>query len=186
MLQFSENQVRYYGQLYNDYNSPIVVLIAKPIRDSSTNRHSGWVDTLDTALTQRCHEEGTLDKRFECEYTYDMGRYEESQVVLFKGRRLDQMSLPTRRSYEQRWVFCDFEPPNKVWGISNLTKYNGIFNITATYSLHSDIPINNKARKCVRDQSTRAKLNHYDYAKKKGNDVLVTWFVSVCNTQSRR
>ncbi|RMZ95415.1 Glyco 3-alpha-L-fucosyltransferase A, partial [Brachionus plicatilis] len=46
-------------------------------------------------------------------------------------------SIPLDRNQNQRWVFTLFESPVHS---PNLKKFNGIFNLTATYRVDSDFP----------------------------------------------
>ncbi|ELT88768.1 hypothetical protein CAPTEDRAFT_146455 [Capitella teleta] len=119
-----------------------------------------------------------------CRYTGDHSRLQESNALLFRARQLNFLTLP-KRIPDQKWIFYEFEPPYKTWKRANLTQYNGLFNLTATYSFDSDIPIHESVN-CVRDTSKLQSLRDVDYTVKKRGDVLVTWFVSICSTQSKR
>ncbi|ELT93696.1 hypothetical protein CAPTEDRAFT_75687, partial [Capitella teleta] len=85
----------------------------------------------------------------------------------------------------QKWIFFEMEPPHKTWLYVNLTQYNGMFNLTSTYAWDSNIPIWPR-RNCVRDERKFQELENVDFASKKRSDVAVTWFASICSTQSDR
>ena len=69
-----------------------------------------------------------------CEITNDRSRLNESSLILFHMRdSIDQ--LPTYRTTSQRWVFYLHESPVHS---PIFTKYNNLFNLSATYRLDSN------------------------------------------------
>ena len=91
--------------------------------------------------------------------------------------------MPKSRHPKQKWIFFEFEPPYKVWMMTNLSHFKDAFNLTSTYSFDSDIPINQR-RRCYKDEAKLRRLSSVDYASNKTG--LVAWFVSMCKTQSKR
>ena len=135
---------------------------------------------------QHCYDQHFIDTRFQCTYTDDQNRYKTSEAVLFSGTGLQHTSMPKFRPPNQRWIFWEHEPPPKVRKQTDLTLFNGMFNITATYSLDSDIPRPLFLKHCTRNVPKWNKLRHVDFVKKKKKNVLVAWLVSTCKTQSQR
>jgi hypothetical protein len=111
----------------------------------------------------------------------------EADAVMFRARALDRRDLPSpkKRGSDQLYVVYEIEPPHKTWRFINLTKYNGFFNLTATYAWDSDIPMG-QHRSFVLNQKKYDELRGVDFASKKRTGVPVAWFVSRCPTQSRR
>ena len=133
-----------------------------------------------------CYERHHLPSKMQCEYTDDLSRYNESDAVLFRGWRLDKSLIPSHRFPDQRWIFVEHESPYRVARKINLNKYDGFFNLTATYSIDSDIPNLEYVQHCVRDPTKLKSLHAKEYTEKKRSDVLVAWLVSDCGTQSER
>jgi hypothetical protein len=134
-----------------------------------------------------CYSQFALDPKYICTYSNNKTELKAADVVLFRGRRLEQIPLPSYRRANQTWVFWEFEPPYKVWMHTNLTKYNGVFNLTMTHMLRSDLPYSfYLKRQCVRNEQRYQQLAGVDFAVNKTRAVHVAWMVSVCKTQSRR
>jgi alpha-1,3-fucosyltransferase len=69
-----------------------------------------------------------------CEITTDKKRLQESSIVIFHMRDAIYR-LPKYRHPNQRWIFLLYESPKHS---DNYDKYNGLFNLTATYRSDSD------------------------------------------------
>lgn len=143
-----------------------------------------WFDTENLQSMEKCHEGGYLDPRVTCEFFTEKDRLKEADALLFRGRKIPSEPLPPRIP-SQKWIFHEIEPPHKTWLFVNLTHYNGMFNLTSTYSWDSDIPAWSR-RTCVRDDHRFKAVEKVNYAAKKRKDVPVAWFVSRCFTQSKR
>ena len=75
----------------------------------------------------------------DCSITDDKGMADSAHAIIVHMRDItDPSQLPTRRSPDQRWIFYNLESPHHTE--TNLTKFNGLFNWTSTYSSESDIP----------------------------------------------
>ena len=157
---------------------------------TTTGEQQQWFLEFGKSPMDICYSEEFkyLDRnRYNCTYTNDKSQYHTSDVILFRGRRLDQIAPPTERSPNQSWLFYEFEPPYKVWDKTNLSNYNSVFNLTSTYSEDSDIPYTYyKSKMCVRNATRYNELAGVDYTGKKTRVSPVGWMVSVCTTQSRR
>ncbi len=74
-----------------------------------------------------------------CSITDDKAAANAAHAILVHIRDIsDPSQLPRRRSRQQRWIFYNLESPHHTE--TNLTKFNGVFNWTSTYSSESDIP----------------------------------------------
>ena len=157
---------------------------------ASVNKlYDNWFH-LKLQLTQSfdvCYESGALNPdRYPCAYTDQKERQNEAHALIFRGRLLKETRMPEDRLPHQKWIFFEHEPPNKVWFVSNLTKYNNLFNVTATFSLDSDVPKVTYLRNCIRNEETHKELSQINFAAKKTRNTSVAWMVSVCKTQSKR
>ena len=75
----------------------------------------------------------------ECSITDDKSLVDSAHAMIVHMRDIsDPSQLPTRRTQQQRWIFYNLESPHHTE--TNLTKFNGLFNWTSTYSSESDIP----------------------------------------------
>ena len=69
-----------------------------------------------------------------CELTNDRARLNESDLIVFHMR--DSIKeLPSYREENQRWIFYLYESPKHS---GNFRKYNGLFNLSATYKQSSN------------------------------------------------
>ncbi|ELT97101.1 hypothetical protein CAPTEDRAFT_74498, partial [Capitella teleta] len=122
-----------------------------------------------------------------CEIVKDRNLYNVSEVIVFKGAQLDPDDLPSHRFQGHRWLFFEFEAPPQTWiQRKPLHLIRSIFNLTSTITLDSHIPIIEGHRSCFLDDERyeKQKKDGVDYAVGKGSKVA--WFVSNCQTQSRR
>lgn len=172
------------------------VMLEAPVRVKAIGLQSDkWYYGALKGRFDMCYSEGFLDPSLQCEYIDEDEHFSTAEVVILRGSQLDQSPLAKavltdpKRPRSQWWVFFDNEPPYKVWKYSNLSKYNGVFNLTATYSMDSDIPRTDqrRIRNCVRGHAKYRSLAGVDYAKKKKKKgAVVAWFASECATQSKR
>ena len=123
----------------------------------------------------------------QCEYTMDKALYNVSDVVLFRARRIRNISeIPQYRLPHQKWLFLENEPPPKVWSRLPESATEGmrhLFNLTSTYTADSDIPLRSPMQ-CKLDDGLSEWYKDVDFAK--GKTGLVAWFVSHCPTSSGR
>ena len=119
----------------------------------------------------------------QCNYTNEITK---SHAVVFRARKIGNYIWKIPRIPEQLWIFWETEVPPMV-GIK-VDKYNYVFNLTATFTQDSDIPIDTVygLKNCVRNKQKWKSLQNHNFAVKKRSDVIITWFVSHCGTQSKR
>ena len=119
-----------------------------------------------------------------CMSTNDRKELTSSDAVLFHMVFMEK--LPDVRLPNQKWIMHVRESPIYQY---NYRKYNGIFNTTWTYDRSSDIWTNYSHRSPLRGLfmkkgiKERAAVNR-NFAE--GRNRTVAWFVSHCNTQSKR
>ena len=122
-----------------------------------------------------CPEFGGL-----CEFTSNRSRINESDILLFNMR--DSTKLPTHHPSHQKWVISTLESPAHTY--MKLSRYQGIFNMTMTYARSAGVlwryglcePLSPKAHPIY--------SRNFNYAD--GKKHLVAWFVSHCQTASKR
>lgn len=141
-----------------------------------------WFEEKDPM--EKCYHLGYVPRDTPCEFTTDRKELQAATALLFRGRVIPHERLPPR-NVTQKWIFYESEPPHKTWLYANLTDYNGLFNLTATFTFDSDIPIWPHTN-CIRNQEKLKKLQLIDFAAKKRRDAPVVWLVSRCFTQSKR
>jgi hypothetical protein len=77
-----------------------------------------------------------------CEITTDKSRINESDFVIVGDGMPDGLHIqnpPLFRPSNQRWIFLLYEAPYIAFnGRTDFSKYNGVFNLTATYLSDSD------------------------------------------------
>ena len=117
----------------------------------------------------------------QCEFTNDNSRADESDLLLFHMRDGFQ-PLPVHRSPNQKWVFAVRESPMHT--PANLPGVQGLFNLTMTYSKTTQVEWVYGLCKPLSPTDHSSYDNTINYAARKTN--LVAWFVSHCQTQSRR
>lgn len=119
-------------------------------------------------------------------------------IILFNSRTLDyNITFPSARSEEQKYVFMSEESP----AVYPLPKgYNGFFNLTWTYKLDSDatwrfLIIRNKKGEIIGPSRKNIKWIDFKDMKPTNEEIkrkllkknkAVAWFVSHCDTPSRR
>ena len=122
-----------------------------------------------------------------CENVVDRSQYNTTEVVLLHGQVIDPQDMPKHRFAYQKWLFFEIETPPQTWiQQAPLDSIRSVFNLTSTITMDSHIPILERHRSCTInkyqwDKNIKAKVNH---AAGKGH--RVAWFVSHCDTQSRR
>ncbi|KAK2193193.1 hypothetical protein NP493_14g07032 [Ridgeia piscesae] len=114
-----------------------------------------------------------------CKFTTDHRQYNDSDVVLFHIG--SSYEIPKYRPSFQKWVFVIIESPFNTHRY--LSQERWLYNITMTYTRVSDVSfVYGECRR--RDPNATKKPVKYNYAQ--GKKHLVAWFVSNCNTQSKR
>ena len=116
----------------------------------------------------------------QCELTSNHSRLKDSDVLLFHMN--DKLNLPRPRLRHQKWVFSSMEPPTIIK--AKLHAVQGVFNLTMTYARSADVPWTYGRCELL---SPATKPNYdktFNFAASKKH--IVAWFVSRCNTSSRR
>ena len=114
-----------------------------------------------------------------CEFSTDRTQYNDSDVVLFHIR--SSYSIPKYRLRFQKWVFAIMESPIHTY--RSMSQDRWLYNITMTYKRASDVTwfYGECRRKNTKPATSHVKYNYAD-----GKKHLIAWFVSNCNTPSRR
>ena len=139
-----------------------------------------------TGSFAHCYDNDIIDPHMQCEYTKSKTEISKSNAVIIRGRELGNHWRRIPRGSEQLWVFWESEAPPNFYG--DVGRYNDVFNLTATFTQDSDIPIDTilSSLKCERDKKKWKSLEMRNFTAKKRSDVIVAWFVSNCNAQSER
>ncbi|ELU08729.1 hypothetical protein CAPTEDRAFT_206632, partial [Capitella teleta] len=161
---------------YPDPDTPIRILSWTQLWGSS---EGPWYEE-GTEIFEKCNFKVPL----QCEYTHDRKEYDDVDAILFHSFYIKD--LPEYRYPDQKWVFWEYECPRIVEIKQNLTDYRHMFNVTSTYSMDSDVPLP-FLRKCIpaipgeRNVGPDSNKN-FARGKTKG----IAWFVSHCQTPSKR
>ena len=124
-----------------------------------------------------------------CQTTADPAQAEAADALIFHMRNVNKGTpLPAKRNRTQRYVFFLMEHPFNQW--NNLQEWQGFFNLTMTYRLDSDVtvrygrtePFANRGNDINGEMHIHNKHDRYRNDSRK----LVAWFVSNCNTHSKR
>ena len=117
-----------------------------------------------------------------CEFTTNHSLYDTSDALLFHIR--DRLPLPVRRRrpQNQKWIFGTREPPYKTY--PKPYKFNGLFNLTLTYSQTSAISWEYGSYSLNPTGAHSTHDIHQNYAE--GKIKMVAWFVSDCKPPSLR
>ena len=122
-----------------------------------------------------------------CEFTSDMSLVNESDALMFYMR--NRVDTHLFRQPHQKWIFAIFESPIHTHRILN--NFENMFNLTMTYVHSPENDIDWSYGRCSRitDDDRRleagdASSRHGNYAR--GKKHLAAWFVSHCETGSRR
>lgn len=123
--------------------------------------------------------------------------YTKFDAIAFNGRNMKSYRLPRRRSIKQKYIFFNLESADNYPGCN--AKYDGYFNLTATYRLDSDILltyiiIRNRKGEIVGPKPNMPWIKNmrkidkqYRYGDKiRNKSKIAAWFVSNCNTRSNR
>jgi len=112
-----------------------------------------------------------------CIATDDPSQSEEADALMFHMRNVAQQTpYPKKRSPHQRYVFFLLEHPYHQW--NDLRPFNGFFNLTMTYRRDSDI--------FLPYGMTEKGKSKADVTPVKKQRKLVAWFVSNCQSHSKR
>ena len=116
-----------------------------------------------------------------CEVFHDHQRLDEADAVLVHMRSIDGISdLPPYHIPSQKWIMAMHESP--MFKEIDYTQFNDMFNATWTYSARSDIY--DPHGFTVRLENPAKELDVPAHARHKNK--LVAWFVSNCDTPSKR
>lgn len=160
---------------YSDSNSVIRILSWTQLWGSSTGP---WYPE-GTEIFDKCGFQVPL----KCEYTHDRSQYDDVDAILFHSFFIKD--LPEYRYPDQKWIFWEYESPRIVKIRRNLTDYSHLFNITSTYSQESDVPLP-FLRKCVPIPGEHNVPGGPNKNYAAGKSRKVAWFVSHCQTPSKR
>lgn len=131
-----------------------------------------------------------------CTISDDKASIRSAHAIIMHMRDItDPSQLPKYRTRGQRWIFYNLESPHHIE--VNLTKFNGLFNWTSTYSSESDIPspygiyqpfarytaTTNNAINLTGINSIHSKGQFIKHATKTR---LGAWFVTNCKAKNNR
>ena len=119
-----------------------------------------------------------------CEFHGNVNLLNESDAVIMKAELLmDEDDIPQRSSPSQQWIYFSWEAAKDVL-INENPRHNNHFNMTMTYSKHSDIFF--PYGKCHEVQTNKSEVeNHINYILR-NKSKLVGWLLSSCRSQSSR
>lgn len=146
----------------------------------TTDNHTNW--PVGTSIFDECH----LPNDWTCENVADRSQYDDSDVIFFHGQGINPQDMPTHRKPRQKWLFYEFETPPQTWiQTTSLDPIRNVFNLTSTITDDSHIPINERKPTCYisKEKVEKNKGNNYAKGKKQNR---IAWFVSHCDTQSKR
>lgn len=117
-------------------------------------------------------------------------------VLLFYVANIEESSIPTNRSENQKYVFVSGESPIH-FGVADCL--NGFFNLTWTYKLNSDATwryfvVRNRTGEIIgpktemhwMDKKDMKPTSNYIKNKLRNKSIAAAWFVSHCETTGRR
>lgn len=113
-------------------------------------------------------------------------QYNNSDAVIFHGQKIMADDLPAYRFPHQKWIFFEVEAPPQTWIQGSLVPIRNDFNLTSTITFDSDVPILQRHRVCEVDLDLYRKIRAKKIPYAKGKGAHVAWFVSHCETQSKR
>lgn len=117
----------------------------------------------------------------DCEFISNRSLIREADAVMFHARDTDLKDLPNYRSHAQRWILLHHEaPPNTPKDL--MQGLDHLINWTVTYRSDSDVVLTPKYQKIESNGSLSRPAEH-GFANKTR---LVAWFVSNCQTDSKR
>ncbi|ELU03217.1 hypothetical protein CAPTEDRAFT_120726 [Capitella teleta] len=131
----------------------------------------------------------------QCTYSsngHEIDTAKKAHAILFHPRlmkktRREFRGLPPYRDHQQKWIFYESEVPTNVWGniggsVDKTYEFWTMFNLTATITSDSDIPLHHFHMKCQPKADFRQRGENYASGKSK----MAAWFVSHCVTSSQR
>lgn len=139
-----------------------------------------------------------------CHMTDDRSLFNQSDVVVFSFQGMNLTDLPAYRFPHQRFVFYEMESPQNTDSrpMRDPAIRHGFFNWTMTYRLDSDIvhrdsygvfvpyqrnlPSRYPIPRRGETEERKAILRNPSTVDVSGKTKLVAWFVSHCNTTSKR
>ncbi|ELU05645.1 hypothetical protein CAPTEDRAFT_145592 [Capitella teleta] len=125
-----------------------------------------------------------------CSYSsdgFDMETAKSAHAVLIHARHMDTKrpqykGLPPYRDNTQKWIFYESEVAPNTWdSVDKNYDIWKVFNLTATLTSDSDIPLH-PIMKCKPKANFEPSKNNYAAKKSK----MAAWFVSHCVTSSKR
>lgn len=123
---------------------------------------------------------------------FGSGNYTNFHAIAFNGRNMKPYNLPRFRSPHQKYIYYNMES-SENYPVCH-SKFDGFFNWTATYKLHSDVPtpyilIKDKYGNIIgpkRDMHWRDNVEEVYRDHTKNKTKAAAWFVSHCQTKSNR
>lgn len=119
----------------------------------------------------------------DCILTSDRKLFNRSGMVIFHWIDTSLSDLPRYRVPGQKWILFVLESPHHT---DDLSVYNGIMNLTATYRLDSDIYTPYKSYRKLNSSELQALRQRPKVDYSVGKKHMVAWFVSNCHTASKR
>ena len=119
-----------------------------------------------------------------CEFHGNMNLLNESDTVIMKAElHRDEDDIPPRSSPSQQWIYFSWEAAeDKI--IKKHPKHSNHFNMTMTYSKHSDIFF--PYGKCREVQTSKSEIESEIYSILESKSKFVGWHLSSCRSQSSR
>ncbi|XP_035670295.1 alpha-(1,3)-fucosyltransferase 7-like [Branchiostoma floridae] len=119
-----------------------------------------------------------------CDITLDTGQSEGADAVVFYYSRtpnvFNSRSMPKRYPH-QYWIFFSDEAPlYPAMRAHDFASYNGVFNMTMTYRLDSDVPALYGSTAIVHNKLNGKDRRHSEEDYSVGKKGLAVWFVSNC------
>ncbi|KAB7503107.1 Alpha-(1,3)-fucosyltransferase 6, partial [Armadillidium nasatum] len=113
----------------------------------------------------------------------------EFDAILVHFRNIKKIKIPKERLRYQRWIFYEGESP--LYSSKTPQYYEGFFNWTMTYRKDSDIvasygKIYKKTDFAIEDLNSSENISYTLNFLMKTKNKMVSWFVSNCNTPSKR
>ncbi|CAH1786663.1 unnamed protein product [Owenia fusiformis] len=131
-----------------------------------------------------------------CSFHHDKSKLgiSTSDAVLFHvwSGDFNSLDIPPIRFFWQNYIFFSLENPTRHTFSKqlNLTKFDGFFNLTATYKLDSDVPlpygqyISSKTN--LKPRSPRRNYYIENRRDERDKNATILWTVSHCNTKNKR
>ncbi|VDP20296.1 unnamed protein product [Soboliphyme baturini] len=143
----------------------------------------GWTTVFSSSLESTLGSSFLRCKKATCRLTSNRTLLNSSHVVFFHERDFNATDLPNRRRPSQLYVISNWEPPAYL---SSATSFmiDNFFNLTVTHLRNSDIYAPYVAM--VKNGEVPQLIEEDLKRLVKGKTKHIAWFVSNCNTSSKR